>query len=230
MVSCSDYSVIERWEDGSVKTKSFKDGNQVCFEYYNSDQVLFEKGCFLGDEKNGKWTTFYNNGNVKTISHYQHGNLGGDYKRFSENGKLLEEKLYIDGFEENEMKAFDNQSYQQPEYEVVNGVHKEFFENGNPKSVGKMRDGVKIGIWKYFYQKGSVWAKGRYLPKVTNHKTKIEKGDNFDVNLLLEDKYIKTGKWKFYNPQKELIREVIYRFVNNTYTYKVVFEQGNKEL
>jgi len=91
-----------------------------------------------------------------------------------------------------------------------------------------MRNAKKYGIWKYFHRGGGLWAEGKYLPKTINSKTKIEGRENID--LLLNEKYIRTGKWNFYNHHKELIREVVYKFYNNKYTCKITFEVENKEL
>ena len=102
--------MVERWADGTVKTKCFVDGNTKCYEYYGQTNQLIEEGCFYGQEKNGKWISYHDNGQIKTITNYQHGILGGDYMRFSKRGKMLEKTLYIDGFSEHKMNPSDNQS------------------------------------------------------------------------------------------------------------------------
>lgn len=237
IIGCSESSVIERWSDGSVKTKCFIDGNNKCYEYYDEANQLAEKGCFLGDEKNGEWTTYYDNGEVKTITHYQHGMLGGEYMQFSEEGKLLKKILYINGMEENKMKARDNQSLQlTKEVLVMNEVvsneigtkkYRAFYDDGVLKSIGIKKEGLKYGIWKYFHPDGTLWATGKYLPKIIDDK--VEVGQRV-FDFFEEEKYVKTGKWNFYNPEKELTCQVVFKFVNNKYTCKVLFEQDNKEL
>jgi len=237
IIGCSDSSVEERWADGTVKTKCFVVGNTKCYEYFSETNRLIEEGCFLGEEKNGKWITYHENGKVKTTSYYQHGKLGGEYVRYSKGGNIEEETLYIDGFAEEKMKATENQSFQlTKEVLVMKEVivdkkrtkkYREFYDDGALKAIGYMRKGKKSGIWKYFHPDGTLWASGKYLPKIINDN--VEVGPRV-LDFIEEERYIRTGKWNFYNPQKELTCQLIFRFVNNKYTCKVIFEQDNKEL
>lgn len=227
---CSDGSVVERWTDGTVKTKLFIDGNNECYEYYGEHNNVIEEGCYYGKEKNGKWITYFENGNTKTITHYQHGILGGEYIRFSEEGAMLEKILYIDGFAEDKMKADDNQSLTKAEggKEIENFIrpynnlpHIVNFDDDNGfHSIGQKKDGRKVGEWRYFHSNGNLWAKGEYLDQSYSD---VEIGDLEDERLKLfpKEKLLKKGIWEIYNNKNKLRYKVHYKLENNKYTSKV---------
>lgn len=65
---------------------------------YDENGKLKEKRSYVGNQvAHGKWTSYYPNGKVKSITHYAHGQLDGVYFYYHENGQLWTERLYRDG-------------------------------------------------------------------------------------------------------------------------------------
>lgn len=65
--------------------------------YYESG-LLKQTGCYInGEDKFGKWTSYYENGKIESVENYENGKLNGIYKYYHDNGQLWTERTYKDG-------------------------------------------------------------------------------------------------------------------------------------
>ena len=94
---------------------NYKNGrkNGKAISYYNSKEKKKEfEGEYLNDLKNGKWETFYENGNKEFVGKYNNGIKHGLCKEFDENGKLIFDGEYNKGIKwngkERLMKDYDD--------------------------------------------------------------------------------------------------------------------------
>ena len=101
------------------------------------DRLYYKDG-----KPNGKWITFFPNGNIKSIENWQNGKLNGKYIIYQENGKKVMQTRYLNGKD--------------------NGEYFLFHENGMPQVKGSFKNGKPSGIWKYYNSSGKLKGKADY--------------------------------------------------------------------
>lgn len=101
------------------------------------DRTYYKDG-----KPNGKWITFFPNGNIKSIENWKNGKLNGKYVIYQENGKKVMETNYLDGRD--------------------NGSYFLYHENGVLQVEGYFKMGVPIGTWKYYNSKGKLKGKAEH--------------------------------------------------------------------
>lgn len=90
--------------------------------------------------KDGKWTMWYENGNVYSEQFYKNGTTTGIWKNFNQDGSLTD----IIDFEK--------------------GTAVYYHKNGQIQSQGKItRQMVQEGKWTLYYENGKVNAEGNYI-------------------------------------------------------------------
>ena len=112
-------------------------------------------------------------------------------------------------YESGEIKSFGTIDSFHKEYNNYRiGLWKEFYRNGNLKSVGNYKldtytqcctsgicDGFysyKYGEWTYYYDNGKLKAKGKYRIGKKHKKTSCKGGDEINFGFV-------TDSWSFYN-------------------------------
>lgn len=85
---------------------------------------------------------------------------------------------------------------------------KQLYENGKVKMEGELKNGKRTGIWKAYFEDGTLWSEGKFIDGERNGY-----GLNYYPNgkLRMEGDYKndkQSGKWKYYNEQGVLIEEV----------------------
>jgi len=110
--------------------------NEGKWKYYhqNSPQLMSVE-TFKNGKLNGKSTVYYKNGKIASETHYKDGIKDGLYKKYSENGIVLEEIPYK-----------NNQFFGKVIYRDI---------HGKVISEGMYEKGLKKGIWK-FYENGKL--------------------------------------------------------------------------
>lgn len=104
---------------------------------FNKDRFYFENG-----RPHGKWLTFYDNGNIRSIETWKNGKLNGKYVLYHENGQKIFETTYINGKDDGDYKLYHS--------------------NGFLQVKGQFKNGTPIGKWKYFNDKGILIGSGDY--------------------------------------------------------------------
>ena len=85
-----------------------------------------------------------------------------------------------------------------------------YYESGQVRIEGPMKDGKMEGVWRSYYPNGRPWSIGEYKDGKAEGATTVywENG-----NLRWEGFYkegIHCGKWKYYEEQGDLLKEVDY--------------------
>ena len=99
-------------------------------------------GFFIKGKKHGKWTRYYDNGKLFSITNYFLGLKNGDWVTFDKNGQYIEKGNYKNNLE--------------------NGSWVRFFENGKVNYKGEFMNGKKIGLWIRYYFNGQLEYKGNF--------------------------------------------------------------------
>lgn len=159
-------------------------GNLVKLEKYIND-ILQAEEKELNKVKLQK--SFFENGNVKSQGSFIEGTPVGIHTYYDSLGNAENARYYLSGFLVSEGRV-DNQGRKQGEW-------KEYFSNGNVKSVGSYLDDLKTGSWKYFFSEGQKEQTGDYLKGLPTGRWNWF----YEDGKLLRDEYFKLGKEEGYS-------------------------------
>lgn len=115
--------------------------------YFSGDNTPFtgkvkdekDRAYYKDGRPDGKWVTFFPNGNIKSIENWKNGRLNGKYVIYQENGKKVMETNYLNGRD--------------------NGNYFLYHENGVLQIEGHFKMGVPSGTWKYYHPTGKLKGK-----------------------------------------------------------------------
>ena len=159
--------------------------------FYDEDDHLFMEGTYLNGEKQGHWLVYYNTADRKIhISiPFKHGKRDGVYTALNWDGSLKISGLYCDDKPDGNWIAHDTDNNITRTEQYLNGLkHGSFsiiikgklaWENHYQYDIpigehriyrydqiaakGKYIDGLKSGLWEYYYESGELGAHGIYL-------------------------------------------------------------------
>ena len=156
-------------------------------------------------EKEGKWLSFYANGNVRTEENYRSGVLDGYKKYFNESGNLLTIEKFKSG---NKIKK--------PKELKEIRLQKAFYPGGKLQFEGTFFDDTPHGVHFYYAPNGKIdsvyiYEEG-YLIEKGNLNEQQQKTDRWiEYYLSGEEKgkgtYTsgkKTGEWLYYFPSGKI--------------------------
>jgi hypothetical protein len=109
----------------------------------NFFQMTPFEGKFKDGKKDGKWTVWYENGQIRSEGNYYDGKPYGIWTEWYENGQKKIKSNYKDGNKKD-------------------GKWTEWYENGQNKIEGKFKDGKKDGKWTWWHQNGRKWKEENY--------------------------------------------------------------------
>lgn len=92
--------------------------------------------------------------------------------------------------------------------DTIGGVFHEYYQNGNIKIKGILKNGKRDGDWSYFYENGKLWSWGEYTEGVRNGASSVYYENGV---LKMEGNYFNNkqiGIWKFYDENGNLKKEV----------------------
>ena len=178
---------------------------------YSNGQLKSE-GIYENGSKNGLWTFYYENGKKQQIGKYKNQIPSGEWKWFYKNGGLKRIEYYRKGKLEGSQIEYDNIGNEITNGEFYNGLKEGawFYHLGDFKETGEFTMGYKTNRWNYFYKSGKLAFIGDFdegQPK-GQHVYYYENGVK-----KLKGKYLageKNGTWKKYNSEGELIEYLKY--------------------
>jgi len=133
------------YEDGSLKHQIEKIGELfISKHHYESGELRDERQL-----ENGYYKEFYKEGQLKVVANYVNGELYGVWKSFDEEGTLVWEVSYLNGYR--------------------NGGYRQYFDNGNLKLNGTMINDKKKGEEKRYTIDGQLVWKGNYDDDQRDH-------------------------------------------------------------
>jgi uncharacterized protein len=170
-------------EQGLAKEYS-SDGNVITLlEYRNGYLISKEKvnRCNYDSLKQGKWVTFYENGNLQTEGYYSAGIKNGYFKEYSPDGNLLSITKYVNG------------EIQKDAAELTKlDIKREYYDDGQLKKLGSYKDDVPEGITREYAEDGKITSSKIY-------KKGVIVGDG-----IVDASGLKQGPWKEYYDTGEL--------------------------
>jgi antitoxin component YwqK of YwqJK toxin-antitoxin module len=186
--------------------------------------------------KQGRWCSFYENGNLKSEVTYRDDLRNGYLKEYAENGDLLKIAKYADDViqtEAAEIQKLEVQNEYYPDGKVKvsalfrngipEGVKREYSADGMVEKAYLYKNGIIIGEgivkddgnrdgpWKDFYPDGSLKAEGNY-----DNGKQVGEWKYYHANGTIEQagKFSKQGKfqgtWKWFFDNGQLLKEEKY--------------------
>lgn len=229
---------VDGREDGLAKEFG-EDGRVVTLTTYKKGYVVSRERINRLDasgRKQGLWKFFHENGRVRLEGNYSNDLKDGFFKEYDEEGKLLATAKWIEGEKQEDavelvklevakdyypdgsvmtMQTFRNGVAQgvRRDYDLEgNIVSGAFYQDGEKVGEGiTLKDGVRDGEWKEFYNNGALKAEGKYdnglkvgTWKYYHPNGQLEQTGKFDEKGRLQ------GKWVWYYPSGNLLREEHY--------------------
>jgi len=181
------YEIYKNDTINKIDTKNQKQGLWIYF-YDAKKEKIRQKGNFVNDQKQGEWTTFYENGKIMSVttfknnkpngytkSYYPSGNIQeegnwqlnkwiGEYKYYYENGQLKYHWYYDEnGQRTGKQDYFYSNGQKQIEGEWLQGKEtgtiKEYHPNGKISKVANFESGKLNGTYSEYYEDGSIKTK-----------------------------------------------------------------------
>ncbi|NTW31826.1 MAG: toxin-antitoxin system YwqK family antitoxin [Bacteroidetes bacterium] len=100
-------------------------------------------------------TEYYSNGQIKYIGSFKNNIPEGVKREYSEDGKIINSKIFKNGVEIGN-GIIDEQGIKQ-------GPWKDYYESGELKDEGTFDNGAKIGLWKFYFKNKKLEQTGNYL-------------------------------------------------------------------
>ncbi len=161
-----------------VDKEGKRQGKWIFFndEYKNGISVI---GFYKDGKKDGVWTTFYPNGNIKSIITYNNNKQDGIVKIYYEDGTLNEEGYWKVNKWIGEYKYYyPNGKLKYHWFFDTNGKRTGkqvyYYENGKKYLEGDWQDGKENGVLKEYYANGNLkkvsnWASGKINGEVVEY-------------------------------------------------------------
>jgi len=186
--------------------------------------------------KQGRWYTFYGNGNIHVEGNYQDDLKEGYFKEYAENGDLISVDKYVKDVkqaEAQEIRKLDIKNEYYPEGKIrasgtyrngtPEGIYREFnlmgqitrslvYDMGTVIGEGIVEeDGSRNGHWKDLYPDGKIKAEGDYKDgkQVGEWKFYYPSGKLEQVGKFSNSGKF-NGTWKWYYDSGQLMREEEY--------------------
>jgi len=137
--------------EGIIKENGNKDGHWK--EYYPNGSIKAE-GNYTDGRQFGEWKYFHENNKIEQIGKFnKHGKPEGCWKWYYNSGELSREENFKDGLRDGLFSEFDENGIIEEEGEYVNGLEDgPWFEIiGDYYIKGTYRDGLRNGMWSYYF-------------------------------------------------------------------------------
>jgi uncharacterized protein len=221
---------VKGLEQGLGKEYS-ADGNIITIIEYKKGFIVDRMKINRYDQNNhkqGKWYTFYDNGNVKTEGIYKDDKKNGYFKEYTENGDLISVAKFI-----NDKKQEDAEEITKLD------VENEYYPDGKLKASGTYRNGIPEGIRREYNKEGEIersfiYKKGYVIGEGIVKEDGTKEGhwkEYYSNGTLQSEGDYKEGKpvgeWKYFYPDNK--QEQTGKFTNSgkkTGTWKWYFENG----
>ena len=193
--ACSNNEkIIEKWENGFPKKVHFDDGHLNYEKNYYETGELQSEGALVDDLRMKEWKFYHPNGNLKKLAFYKDGKPFGETERYYEDNILQSKGKY------------DEMGQQTSRW-----IYK--WKNGNHKEKGDYEFGLRIGLWKYYNERGAIEREEILnrdemprMVKIYNGASKFVRYEEYHPNNVLKleevklDTFPKRTRYKlFYN-------------------------------
>jgi len=152
-VASAQNTVTETWPNGSKKSQGIVIGETKINPKDSKEEQAKKMNSVT---KDGKWTTWFENGTVRSEEYYDKGAMTGVWKSMYENGKTESEINFNTG----KAVFYNQKGGKSSEGTMAPGMIQKgnwvgYHENGNKNYEGSFNaEGKKDGVWKFYNTQG----------------------------------------------------------------------------
>ncbi len=199
---------------GEVKEQGqyINDKKTGTWKYFFLNGDIEQIGDYRNGLAEGTWRWYYENKELHLEEEYIDGYEDGESREYDEQGKLIASGNYIEGFKEGEWEynignIIEKGKYYEGEKQGVwqltyvdtkklafegeflngieNGMHTEYYGNGQVKRRGRYTLGQRNGIWEFFNEDGVIYLTIKYKDgeELEYNGVKISYGKRVDRQL-----------------------------------------------
>lgn len=141
-------------------------GEEAQVEGFPADAV-YEEGPMVNGQRNGSWTRYHVNGQVRSEIHYADNVPYGDYRLYTDDGQLFEEGRWEHGVNVGHLRRYwPNGTIQQlltfDKMGVGQGQQRYFHDNGQLEMLVELADGQEQGDLVRLDREGRVVKRTTY--------------------------------------------------------------------
>lgn len=171
--------------------------------FYYPDSTISSVGTMVESKPDGVWKNFYTTGKIKSIVHWNNGNLDGLSSFYSEDSLLIKTIEYKNDFKNGYVTEYDSVGkvkIKLPyEKDTLHGVAYEYYPNGRIKG-------------EYIYIKGEIQGAKRVFDETDGRLIEVkryEKDSLVSIELInqLNSRGNKEGYWEDRNENGKIERE-----------------------
>lgn len=224
----SDNTLIAKGEYGTYNKKSVPVGK---WEFYNTEGGKSADGSFNeAGEKEGLWTTYYENGIVKSKVYYSKGKNEGSSMGWFSNGNKWYEETYKDGnlegkqtinfFNENVKNIFNFKNDKKE-------GEQQYYNNKGELTGSYMYKNDKLeGVAKTYYENKKIKTETYYVNDIENgnYKSYYETGEQSATGLVKDGK--REGLWTNYYTNGKVSSKTTYIANEVTGEYNEYYKNG----
>lgn len=158
---------------------------------------------------------FHENGNLSSIGEYKNGQKSGNFKRWTEEGVLLESWGMHEGMEHGFVECWYPNGVKKREasleYGLENGVWKDWDKDGNLTLIGHFKNGLKDGKWTYFESNGTKKIRSYENDTLSGYTYEylVDSAETLHVVGQYKDG-LETGEWKWFDSDSILYQTLEY--------------------
>jgi len=181
-------------------------------EYYSGGELKSE-GNFTNNKRTGEWTFYFKSGITEQKGNYRNGKYEGCWQWYFENDSLKRAENFYEGKEEGLLTEYDETGIIVAKGNYLGGEKegKWYYNLGDHVQEGEYKDGMKEGIWKYFYPGGKLKFEGNFVQgnEDGKHRWYFENGN------IQEEQYWVMGSrektWRSNDEAGNLVIAITYK-------------------
>lgn len=171
--------------------------------YYENGNIMYEKH-FKNDKPTGEWRYCYDNGQLHTSGTFQSGDsndFGTGWKFYDRDGKE-----FVSQYDSMRILQYteDHRPLSVTYYVDNSEIRYQFNNNYTVNAHGTVRDGMKDGVWEFFYANGQKMLEARYVDGVENgqYVSYRENGIPYFRGFYINGQ--RANIWEFYDEEGNL--------------------------
>jgi antitoxin component YwqK of YwqJK toxin-antitoxin module len=219
----------------------------------NAPNAVDENG-----NKTGPWVAKWKNGEIKYEGVFKNGHPVGEFKRYSDRGKLmavmnysedgstasahlyrpnkkvLASGVYVNQKKDSLWRFYDTEGKLFLEEHYKNGIQhgpsKEYYPNGNVHFKRNYENGKIVGEYKEYYTNGALRSKKTYVQGIPEGNLVIYHQNGVYKVIGKYKRGIKNGNWRFYDERAKIVKEENYENGTMTYTSEDLISYWNDSI
>jgi uncharacterized protein len=195
---------------GIIDNEGKKEG---VWTYFDEQGNIKSNGTYVNNLEQGMWKFFFVNGKTEQTGVYKNGKADGAWKWFFNNGSIKREEEYYNGKEEGTYTEYDTTGELIASGTYFDGQKEGewFYKVGDYAEKGKFIGDLKDGKWQAFYSNGKLKYEGNYIQGNPDgeHVFYYNNGKVKEINYYVMGISVKS--WKKFDENGILLITITYK-------------------